>query len=360
MIKRNFCSLLLLLAAALTITSCAKKTEESFDEKEQQSLDAWMKIHAPQVTDRWDNGMYVEQIVPPTNPASDPPNVNEANPEWVRVNFTGMSLSGDVFYTRTEEVAIRQGTRTLHTYYEPLYTPFNTSSGLTQGQMDALRTMREGETVRLYLPSRLAYGAYGTSGAYGYQGQNSLKGNVPVIIEMTLVQIVPQPVDREERLVKTYALDAMGFVPNQFIINKEDTLLCAKFMNQQRDPSAKIVRKDTLVNIYYVRKFLDGFIFDTNIDTIAQRVFHDYTTHGAMEYKASSSNTIAAFPRVLYAEIPPSMDSIRYGDSVRMVFTSSLGYGKDGNYPSTESTTAATVIQPYTPLVFELYYAPFE
>ena len=273
-------------------------------------------------------------------------------PDWVRVNFIGRSLSGDVFVTRSEDIAMEQGTKTPYTYYEPYYAYFNAYySGLTTGQIEALKVMHQGDSVRLYLPSRLAYGANGTSFSNGYQGQNALPANAPAIFEMKLVEIVPLPVEREKELVRDYAFKSMGLAVSEGV--RIDSLY-VQITNKIRRPNANVITQDSTVYLYYVGKFLDDFIFDTNIDTIAQRVFKDYTQKSPLSYKSNDSSTslITAFQYLFEAPIPYLNDTIRYGDSVKMVFISALGYGESGNSP--ESGANGTVIQAYTPLVFEL------
>ncbi len=328
--KIRFRILFMLAAASLMVMSCAKKSEEDYNVIEQASLDAWMAKNAPQAQ-RLDNGMYIETVTPAPEGAVAPVAGN-----WVRINYTGKSLEGNVFATRYKEVAEQQGTNTLHTYYEPqylLYESYNTS--FTQGQLIALQQMKEGQVVTIYMPSSLAYGSYGTSFSGGYEGQYSLPANVPAIMTMELNEVVTDPTARETKLVMDYVVDEWGLERPE-----KDSTFFFQIIEGNEDEETKIT-VDSTVNIYYIGSFLDGFIFDTNIDSVAQRVFNDYDENSATSYTPADGGMIQAF----YEAVP----RMHYGDRAKMVFTSEWGYGMNGN------SSGETVIQPYTPLIFEFW-----
>ena len=328
--KIRFRILFILAAASLTAVSCAKKSEEDYNVTEQASLDAWMKLNAPDAQ-RLDNGMYIETVTPAPDGAATP-----KTGDWVRINYTGKSLEGNVFVTRYKEVAEQQGTSTLHTYYEPQYLLYESyNSAFTQGQFIALQQMKEGQVVTIYMPSRLAYGAYGSSYSGGYEGQYSLSANVPAIITMELNEVVTDPAARETKQVMDYAVDQWGIERP----DKDSTFFFQ--IIEGNDDEATAITEDSTVNIYYIGSFLDGFIFDTNIDSVAQRVFNDYDENSATSYTPADGGMIQAFH-----EAVPKM---HYGDRARMVFTSEWGYGITGN------SSGETVIQSYTPLVFEFW-----
>ena len=328
--KIRFRILFMLTAATLAAVSCAKKNDEDYNVVEQASLDAWMKINAPDAQ-KLDNGMYIETVTPAPEGAAAP-----AIGNWVRINYTGKSLEGNVFVTRYKKVAEQQGTSTLHTYYEPqylLYQNYNTS--FTQGQLTALQQMRQGQVVTIYMPSSLAYGAYGSSYSGGYEGQYALSANVPAIMTMELNEVVTDPTARETGMVMDYAV-------NEWAIERpeKDSTFFFKIIEGNEDEKTKIT-VDSTVSIYYIGSFLDGFIFDTNIDSVAQRVFNDYDENSATSYTPKDGGMIQAF----YEAVP----RMHYGDRAKMVFTSEGGYGSTGN------SSGETVIQPYTPLVFEFW-----
>lgn len=351
---------LLFLTTAFVAASCAKKEEVSFETLELRSLDAWMSMHAPDAV-RWDNGMYFELLEAGTG---SPIQAGE----WARIDFTGTNLQGDVFVTRYRQIAEEQGITNsrFRTRYEPLYTILDeANTALTPAQIATLMNgMKEGDSVRIYFPSHLGYGSYGSSYGYGYEGQTALGANRPGIMTMKLVEIVADPNFREKNLVHDFAA-TLGV--DEPMIHSEgaygtmvlDSLMYAR-ITEPADVGADTIRKDSTVHIYYKGMFLDGFIFDTNIDSVALRVFRDNTAHDPLEYTPDTdrSSYVEAFYRIFDSEIPVTgagnPTRVRYGDRVKMVFTSPLGYGIDGSTPS-DASTDATVIQSFTPLIFEFY-----
>ena len=202
--------------------------------------------------------------------------------------------------------------------------------------------------------------------------------------------MVKNPVGREEKLVKDFAVQ-------KWHMEENDTIKPFLYLDVlTADTTGGRITVDSTVNIYYVAKFLDGFIFDTNIDSVQVRLYGEAKSNSAFKYKPKDDENdyISAF----YYAIP----RLYYGQRARMVFTSAYGYGITGktaasdalneyysnylsllfnnslynssysdlyyaNYMNTlyyanslnqstdDEQTVTTEIQSYTPLVFELY-----
>lgn len=401
----KFIHSVVLAASAIALVACAKDPTFDTTKFQQQSLDAWMAKHV-NVTDtvawRQDNGMYV-QILTPKQPLVD--SLAPADTiVWVRVNYTGYTLQNNVYLTRFEDVAKWQGTYDTKTYYAPdfLYCGAK-NTNMIEGQYFALKNeftingvktkMVQGSRVRLYMPSNLAYGSYGTSNDQGYGGQYKLSGTVPTIEDLEIVEVVKNPQKREQKLVADYAKDKWG-------LTIADTLKSNFYLVRENGTSlGDTLTTDSLAKIYYVGYFLDGFVFDTNIDSVELRVRGSISTNSALSYTAEDDKE--SYIMAFYDAIP----GMRYGQWGKMVFTSEYGYGATGysaaiqseyddynsymsylynnlyyntgynnynsyyynnyynyynsyNTSSSSSTTEViTEIQPYTPLIFRFYVA---
>lgn len=435
---RIFSFKLFFAAAALTAAAaCAKREDPDTNALEIKSFEAWvqknLKAKGVQVA-KQDNGMYVEFL------NDEDLNPNKLAPAdtivWVRIDYTTSTLSNDVFVTRSEAEALKQGTFTLYTYYAPDYIFCgDDNQSMIAGQHFALKKelkrpdgtttrMREGSKVRLYMPSSLAFGNTGYSDDQGYGGQYALKTESrPIIEELEIVEVVKNPITREEHLVHRLAQDTWG-------LNEErDTVATCLYLDSVSFKTTPDYSKytdfkpnldfkpeyaltaDSLTKIWFVTKFLDGFIVDTNIEPI-YRQFHlrqagylpDKKTHAVLSYTPESDKNsyISAF----YHAVPVMRKGLWY----RIVFPSSYAYGVTGqskalqdyydyyqqlmsyyssysassgygssyynsygynsyyggydyyNYStsSTEDKTITTEVQPYTPLILEIYIEPNE
>lgn len=130
----------------------------------------------------------------------------------------------------------------------------------------ALGEMNAGDVVRAYIPYGLAYGTSGTSFGSGYEGQvASVPGSTPIIMDMELLEIVADPVIAENELVQDFAYNEWGKTI-------EDTVranIYRRTLSLGKDTAT--VKADTTVSVYYVGRFMDGFVFDTNIEDTARK-----------------------------------------------------------------------------------------
>ena len=103
------------------------------------------------------------------------------------------------------------------------------------------------------------------------------------------------------------------------------------------------------VKIWYIGRFLDGFIFDTNIDEVKEIIYDEVITSGtALEYCPEEGGLIEAF----YYTIP----SMRYGQWGALVTTSTFGYGASGQSGSTSSSSSGYSSSYYDYLNYLNYY----
>lgn len=86
------------------------------------------------------------------------------------------------------------------------------------------------------------------------------------------------------------------------------------------------------VNIWYIGRFLDGFIFDTNIDEVKEIIYGEVKSTGsALSYSPEDGGLIQAF----YYTIP----GMRYGQWGALITCSTHAYGASGQSGSTSSSS---------------------
>lgn len=365
---------------SLFAISCAKEEEDPIEDKRERSFEAWIAKNAPNA-EKIEGGVYIEKLYESTQSgALTPSGDGEKDIEWVMINYTGREMTtGNVFVTRDPEIAKHQGTYTDYTHYTSEYvpyTPYNTlyyssNVDLIMGNFLALGQMKEGDKYRVYIPSSLAYGSSGYSyDGSGFEGQNALGGNLPVIMDLELVKVVKDPSKYEASLVQNYAVTQMK-------LNLSDTVrtnLYCKHISYGKETCDTIKDGET-VSIYYVGRFMDGFVFDTNIEDTAKKhnlaQYYDETNYetlsveiGASEEESSDGSS--SDDNTVVVGLDAALASMLYGESAQIIFTSSYGYGESGLFPtysssssgSSTTSVAASIIPPYTPLIFDVIVAP--
>ncbi len=95
---------------------------------------------------------------------------------------------------------------------------------------------------------------------------------------------------------------------------------------------ADSVKLDGTAKIWYIGRFLDGFIFDTNIDEVKEIIYGEVTSEGeALSYTPEDGGLINAF----YYAVP----NMRYGQWGALITSSTHAYGATGQTGSTSSAS---------------------
>ncbi len=93
------------------------------------------------------------------------------------------------------------------------------------------------------------------------------------------------------------------------------------------------VGMDGTAKIWYIGRFLDGFIFDTNIDEVKELIYDaDYTKGSALSYTPKQNDMIQAF----YYTVP----NMRYGQWTSLITVSTNGYGASGKSGTTTTQSS--------------------
>lgn len=314
-----------LFVATLMATSCAKEGSADYDVLEDNSLRAWMNENYPswESDDNWlrtDNGVYIMWM----ERAAATDSLAEKG-DWVRIDYTGKTLDGNIFYTRDEGVAKVQGTYTRKTHYvDDFVYLYSENSTLPSGIYEALVNMKVGDMTRVVMPSSMYKGSSGYNVTnVGYNGQWGLDGNKPLIIDSLVIKEVSEdPITLENRQVNSYA-------QSRWNLSEADTLsqgLYVQLMTPfpvKRDSVVSSTKTDSILTCYYKGYFLDGFVFDSNIDSVQMRVWGEVVNEGPMEWDMTKSSMIEGFKEACCKAC--------YGDRMRAVFTSAYGYGISGS-----------------------------
>ena len=338
--------------------------------------------------------------------------------------------------------------------------------------------MRRGSKVRLYLPSSIAYGESGSQTEGGYEGQYSLDSSKPLILDVEVLSAIKNPSELELDMVKRYIgwetpwiqatkpesektdenddLTLKGLyynhsynpvtdntynyrymqphlegLNNPYVDNKKYSYGNMPFINQQindillkrfgkgleasQRSEKNLVTKDGRADVWYVVRFLDGFVVDTNIAEIRELIFDEKApTCEVFSYSPSDDEGKGESERQAIGAWYYCIPQMHYGGYGQILTTSGYAYGAAGvsgstttetsqstaasyynamnyynyynsyynyyspyynyydysyynynyNYDTEEETTTTTTISteilPYTPLVFTIYVEPNE
>ena len=429
----------------LLLSSCAKEESESYDKYEDQALEAWMTQNRPELLGNLQSeGGYYVDILDAGDALSDVKPIRDTAC-WVRFDFSGRDLNGNIVLTRRAAEAKMINTFTKYTHYVPYYRYCGVANtSLLEGSYLAMRNvlhldpeyarkkgveeeyeLRPGSRICLYMPSRIV-GSGGVEGQGGYEGQYSLSAQRPFIVEMQIQRVVKNPLESEGSEVDSFcaangqlwlytedgtepnssklptgyddanhpyklheqgyrwvsACDTVAQVyvdvrydPTQAANNlkfdfpvkdeKENPLWdnhsynvgfepyngsdlemrIAEALKERfhadgeykhpglEDRNADSVGMDGEAKIWYIARFLDGFIFDTNIDEVKEIIYGTVESEGeALTYKPSEdqASQISAY----YYTVP----NLCYGQWAEFVTVSSQGYGASGRTGSTTTS----------------------
>lgn len=241
MMNRKIFFTIIVVPLLSMLASCTEISDVSYAEVEKRSLQAWMKSHHPELLDNFqEEGAYYVEVL--DEGAADSVALVDALSEttdddgnalgcWVLFNLTGRDLAGQVCITRDEMIARMQGTFTKFTHYVPNKRYIGTSNTtLAEGSYLALtkplkigdRTIqaRYGTKLRLYLPSSLANS--GISGDGGYEGEFSLDGTRPVILDIEITDRINNPVSYEAYMIEGFGKAHGGISPLKEVVEDED------------------------------------------------------------------------------------------------------------------------------------------
>ncbi len=263
--------------------------------------------------------------------------------------------------------------------------------------------LRKGAKVRLYLPSVLAYGETGTTAQGGYEGQYSLSENTCMIMEMDIKGVVRDPSKKELAMVEEFKKGHTGWVqatkPESERKDEEDKgLLDGLYYSLDFNPKtdnpathhyvmpdkksgsnpytdtkryASMVELDKKINeillkrfgegkdaasrtedtqvkhtgraqIWYIGRFLDGFIFDTNIDEIRELVFDQKDTGSStFGYRPADDEGADDESKSAIGAWYYCVSQMHYGAYGTILTTSGYGYGASGVSGTTTTSSSS-------------------
>lgn len=311
---------------------------------EMAKFNAWIQVHNIPAEAQKTSGLYY--ISTREGSGSSP-----VDGDYVIYSYKEKTLEGIVLSTNDYATAKLYSGFDANYHYSPVFTAYDsklmtsgfnplegytisinlsTGKGVTRymnyGLYEGLGYMKEGGKATLIVPSKLAY----KGGVYALSSAASTIPYQSMLYEVELHKVVKNPRDYEKEVIKSY-IDSN--YPGLETIN--DSIYYIQLSPPTHD---SIVGKDSIVMVYYKGMFLDGFVFDTNIDSVQQKLYGRTFSGKAAREVTIGKDVVKGFSQAL--------TKMNYGEWARVIVPSYCGYDSTGNEK----------IPPFTPLIFDIYY----
>lgn len=296
---------------------------------EQAKLNAWVQVHNIPAEALKPSGLYYISTQEGTG-------LTPAPGDFVVYSYEEQKLNGVTVDTDSARIARLYGVFSADRHYTPVFTKFENSNdkiegynGMTMplGLREGLGYMKEGGKATLIMPSSLAYGTAGRT----VSSTVKINSYESVIYRVTLLKVVKNPRSFEKDLLLGYInANYPGLTP----IN--DSI----YYVQLSPPTSSTVTvgKDSVVWVYYKGMFPDGFVFDTNIDSVAKRLGRTFNSTDSLKVTIGQG-VVAGFSQAL--------TQMKKGEWGRAIIPSFCGYDSTGNEK----------IPPFSTLVFDIYFS---
>lgn len=337
MIKRFFAA----ISVILLMASCASEapsliTDPMYDEY----FKKWVKKHAPEAIEL-ENNIFVEYL----KKNDDPKDTTTIKPRvsWVYFSYTLRTLNGDIFASRDSSLIRQVGTWRNNTHFVDAYMNIGSNdsySTLCVGAQYGMTKMKTGEHARFYIPAAAAY-LSSMSVNSGYSGSSVTYIDNPVIFEVRIDKIVDNPTKFESDSVEQYAITKWG----QFV---KDTIFDGIYLNKTKVvPDGGYIGKDSVVLIDFTEFFTDGFILNTNVDSIAKK-YDIYDSSNTSQYKPTSITAGGSYEDIDQA-IVKAVLKMRRGERADILTVSKWTLkGNEGNVSNIPQ------IEAYQPRLFQI------
>ena len=287
-----------MLMGSFLLFSCNK--DEDGSEKEMIRLKQYLSDQGYSDIEQTESGFY--HII-----LNEGEGANPLFTDFIRINFTGSLIDGTVFETSDEDIA------KAHDLYHPdrVFGPAKFELGRLgiTGLVEGILLMKQGETSRIIIPSKLGFGS-------------SDHGIVPpystLIYDVELLDVIRDPEKHEQRLLE-------GFLAENNI-QPEALTESGFYYIEKEEGTGSLPRGISIIDVHAIGTFLDGRVFYSTYDSSPLVVYMD------------KDDFIPAFQEGLM--------KMKKGGKSRLVIPWDIAYGEGGS--------SNGVIPPYSTLVFDL------
>lgn len=313
--------LLLGVIVGMMALSCAVDGGDITEDFSMESYMAWIERYAPDADSVY-GGVYIEFKERADNWRDL--DTAELDSVYVRLNYTGYTLAGDIFETRDSALAKQMGTWLPTTHFVDDYVPYSLHGKLSVGLMVGIDSMRVGDSARIYMPSKLGYTSTMNENT-GYAGTTSYYTGFPIYFDVRLNAIVRDPSKAEiEEVDKWVSENWKGSVI--------DTIAEGFYLRKVLpNPVGDTITSDSTVTYDYDSYFLDGKLLKTTSDSLAKAMEY-YKAGESYNSVTITSNTLKDTTTTsTYSVFPKSLLKMQYGETAEVVCISTYAAGAAGD-----------------------------
>ncbi|MDR2358706.1 MAG: FKBP-type peptidyl-prolyl cis-trans isomerase [Prevotellaceae bacterium] len=320
---------LLFFSLAVIVSGCAKSIDENADDTEKKLLRAYVEMQARTGVqyDSTASGLYFRFPEGRKSSGAMP-----ADTDFLYVNYTMYDLKGNIAASQynQSDVAKQLGTFSASTYYGPKLWSVGRYA-LTNGLEEALQMMREGEKIRVLVPSWLSI-----------VSSDTRQYSTTAMFDIELLRVVRDIRQFETDTLRNFSVRHYGGIDS---LKKDWYYIDLK----QGDASDSVANVGDTLNVRYIGYLLDNFVFDTNIADSASyhKIYdsaNDYAALSVIYQEATdtddastSEGTMEVVDGFKYA-----LQRMKPGGEAVTFFSSDYGY----------SATGSGQIPAYAPLRF--------
>lgn len=307
---------------ALVLCSCAEDKNESDRSIQERILDAYIKEKFPQAK-KLESGLVMIDFQQGSGEELE-------RRDGGYFEYTTQSLSGDYIETTDEELAKQLGSFSNSNYYGPVLYEMGYKSTY-KGLEEVMIGMKIGGKAKFILPPWLS-----VTGSNGDRWEESAN----LIYEIELKEVINNIDNWEADTMRRYAaIHYPGL----------DTLSSHFYFKKLHDAKADSLESET-VQVRYIGRLLDGWVFDTNIADTAKKygIYDAENDYKALDFKHSNDIETMEQDNSMVTGFCMALKDMSYGDKAFTMFGSKYGYDYTGKDP----------IGPYQPLIFWLYIEP--
>ncbi|MDD4421231.1 MAG: hypothetical protein PHW85_06610 [Bacteroidales bacterium] len=344
MINR-FKTVLMLALGLLAFCSCAKDEDESSRSIQEKILNSYIKVNYPNAT-KLPSGLTILE-------EKEGPGTTALKDDMVcYVHYNTYSLAGTCQSTTDSALARHLGTYDASVYYGPTF--FIIGTGQTaKGLEEMFKRIKKGGYIRAIVPPWLT--SYSTS--YSGSTSSTQESSVNVIYEVTMGDIISD--------LEKFQKDSLESYSNKYFGGLDSTAYGYYFKNYTHPKGladADTIAASTNVNVWYIGRLLDGYVFDTNIEDTAKKygIYSTNNTYTALsveiqaKYKdmsTSTSSSSSSSDGSVVSGFARALKSMTILDHATAFFSSSYGYG------STSSVSSGKGVPEYSMLRFDIWMA---
>lgn len=317
--------------------SCARQSAESVRELHESMLAAHVKIIHHDTLQKTESGLYYTVVRQGSG-------ARPTDSSAVFVRETIFDLNYNIQASTEEDVARRLGTFS----YADAYIPQLWYMGrytIMMGLEEMLSQMREGEVRRVWLPYWLS----------SYYENGTSENSTSMVYDLELVKVVND--------FDKYEIDTLEAFRNRHYPGL-DSLERGFYKMTLVPGTGDSLEHATTVGAYYIGKFLNGHVFDTNVADTAMkhRIYNSSSDYSVLKVslpdKEESEESEEQQEGSVVKGFSKCMLDMKYGEVAICFFHSDLGYEYEGKQAASSGTYLGGGIPGHVPLFFWIYVPP--